>query len=87
MEQKPKTVPYRVFEELEARNKYTVKRLTTIIIVLISLLFVSLCATCAVFVFYETQYEEVLITQESEGDAISNYVGNDGSITNNFGGE
>lgn len=84
-EQKPKTIPYRVFEELEARNKYTVKRLTNIIIILIALLFIASVSVGLVAFYYRSQLETIEIEMDTDGGGNNNYIGESGIITNGVG--
>lgn len=83
MEHKPRSVPWPVFEEIMARNSQTVKRLTSIIILLIIFLFVACVGIGLVAAYYENQMETTVVWQDSADDGINNYVGNDGDITNN----
>ncbi len=55
----------------------TVKRLWVIIILLIAL-FVG---SNAMWIYYDKQHEEVVVTQEN-ADGYNNFVGNDGDILN-----
>lgn len=54
-----------------------VKRLWMTILVLIFLLVGTNCA----WLWYESQFEEIVITQENE-DGYNNYIGDDGDIYN-----
>jgi len=81
----PKTVPWRVFEEVTARNSATIKRLTGIIILLIVLLFVACAAIGLVTAYYESQMETIQIEQDTDGGGHNNFINGDGDIHN--GGE
>lgn len=72
-----KLIPYIAFESVTARQERTTKRLWVICIILI----VALLATNGAWLYWESQWEDVVITQENE-DGYNNYVGNDGDITN-----
>ena len=71
------SVPYLVHESVLARMERTIKRLWILCIVLI-VLFVG---TNAGWLYYESQWEDVVVTQEN-ADGYNNYVGNDGDIYN-----
>ena len=71
------SVPYLVHEGVLARMERTIKRLWVLCIVLI-VLFVG---TNAGWLYYESQWEDVIVTQEN-ADGYNNYVGNDGDIYN-----
>lgn len=70
-------IPYIVHESEMARQERTVKRLWILCIIM----FVALVVTNAAWIHYESQFEDVVVTQEN-GDAPNNYVGNDGNIYN-----
>lgn len=72
-----KLIPYIAFESVTARQERTTKRLWVICIILI----VALLATNGAWLYWESQWGDVVITQENE-DGYNNYVGNDGDITN-----
>jgi hypothetical protein len=42
---------------------------------------VALLATNGAWLYWESQWEDVVVTQENE-DGYNNYLGNDGYITN-----
>lgn len=69
-------VPYIVFEGEQARNERHFKRLWAVMILLI----VLLVSSNGLWIWYESQFEEVIttqeVTQELEGDnASNNFVG------------
>ena len=70
-------VPYIVFESSQARMERTNRRLWITTIILIALLFL----TNGAWIYYESQFEDTVITQEN-ADGVNNYVGNDGDIFN-----
>ena len=72
-------VPYIVHEASMARSERTVKRLWATIILLI-LLFVG---SNAAWLYYESQFEDVIttVTQENE-DGHNNFIGRDGEVQN-----
>lgn len=72
-----KLIPYIAFESVTARQERTIKRLWVICIILI----VALLATNGAWLYWESQWEDVVVTQEN-ADGYNNYVGNDGYITN-----
>jgi TRAP-type C4-dicarboxylate transport system permease small subunit len=69
--------PYIGFEDAAARQERTIKRLWILCLVLI----VALIATNGAWLYWESQWEDVVVTQDNE-DGYNNYVGNDGYITN-----
>lgn len=77
-ERKPQEpVPYRVHTEDMARLERANRRLWIVLILVI----VLLCATNAAWIWYESQFEDVVITQEND-DGYNSYIGNDGDIYN-----
>ena len=76
-EQPSETVPYIVHEGMMARAERTAKRLWITILLLI----VLLVGTNGAWIWYESQFEDVAISQENE-DGYNNFVGNDGDIFN-----
>lgn len=73
----PENVPYIVHESALARMERMVKRLWVTVLVLIFLL----VGTNGAWLWYESQFDDVVITQENE-DGYNNYIGNDGDIYN-----
>jgi hypothetical protein len=73
----PESVPYIVHESALARMERMVKRLWITVLVLIFLL----VGTNGAWLWYENQFEEIVITQEND-DGYNNYIGNDGDIYN-----
>lgn len=72
-------VPYIVHEGALARMERTIKRLWILAI----LLAVFLVGTNAAWIWYESQFETVVVTQESDRNGNNNFIGNDGTIINN----
>ena len=72
-----KMIPYFVHEGAMARMERTVKRLWILCIILI----VLLAGTNGAWIYYETSFEDIVVTQENE-DGYNNYIGEDGDITN-----
>ena len=70
-------IPYYVHESDLARMERQIKRLWIVLIMTI----VFLVATNAAWIWYESSFEDVVVTQENS-DGVNNYVGNDGSIYN-----
>lgn len=73
----PDSVPYIVHESAMARAERAAKRLWIVIILLIVLLVGSNCA----WLWYESQFEEIIVTQKN-ADGYNNFIGNDGDIIN-----
>ena len=76
-DQPSETVPYIVHEGMMARAERTAKRLWITILLLI----VLLVGTNGAWIWYESQFEDIAISQENE-DGYNNFVGNDGDIFN-----
>lgn len=72
-----KMIPYFAHEGMMARMERTVKRLWILCIILIILL----AGTNGAWIYYETSFEDVVVTQEND-DGYNNYIGEDGTITN-----
>ena len=75
-----KTIPYFVHESEVARHERTVKRLWILCIII----FLAFVASNAYWIWYESQWQDVVVTQEN-ADGYNNYIGNSGDIFN--GGE
>lgn len=75
-------VPYVVHESAMARNERHNKRLWIAILVLIG----ALIASNLAWIIYQSQFEEVVVTEEiivdAEDDGNANYIGQDGNIYN-----
>ena len=76
-EQPSEAVPYIVHEGMMARAERTAKRLWITILLLI----VLLVGTNAGWIWYQSQFDDIAISQENE-DGYNNFVGNDGDIFN-----
>ena len=76
-EQPSETVPYIVHEGMMARAERTAKRLWITILLLI----VLLVGTNGAWIWYQSQFEDIAISQENE-DGYNNFIGNDGDIFN-----
>lgn len=72
-----KDVSYVAFESVCARFERTIKRLWILVIILTVLLVGTNCA----WLWYTSQFDDVIITQENE-DGYNNYIGEDGYIAN-----
>ena len=70
-------IPYFCHEAIMARMERTIRRLWILCIILI----VLLAGSNAAWIWYETQWEDVVVTQEN-ADGYNKYIGNDGDITN-----
>ena len=68
-------IPFIAHEAAMARMERTIKRLIVVIVLLIILL----CGTNAAWIYYENQFEDIVITQENDR-GYNNYIGNDGDI-------
>lgn len=73
----PEPVPYVVHEADMARQERTIKRLWILLLVLV-VLFVG---SNGWWIWRESQFEDITITQENE-DGYNNFIGNDGDIYN-----
>ena len=71
----PENVPYIVHESAMARTERTAKRLWITILTLIFLLVGSNC----VWIWYDSQFEDIEIVQEN-ADGYNSFIGNDGDI-------
>ena len=69
-------VPFLVFESVATRFELTIKRLWVICLILIMLLFASNVG----WLLYESQFEDVKITQESD-TGNNSFIGHDGDIS------
>ena len=76
-EQPNEAVPFIVHEGMMARAERTAKRLWITILFLI----VLLVGTNAGWIWYQSQFEDIAISQENE-DGYNNFIGNDGDIFN-----
>ena len=76
-EQHAEPVPFIVHEGTMARAEITIKRLWITILLLI----VLLVGTNGAWIWYESQFDDIAISQENE-DGYNNFVGNDGDIFN-----
>ena len=76
-DQPSEAVPFIVHEGMMARAERTVKRLWITILLLI----VLLVGTNGAWIWYQSQFEDIAISQENE-DGYNNFVGNDGDIFN-----
>lgn len=77
MEEKQSMVPYIVYEGEMARAERRDKRHFIVTLILI----ICLVLSNAAWIYYESQWETVSVTQENE-DGYNNYIGNDGDIYN-----
>lgn len=76
-DEKVSTIPYFVHEGEMARAERTNRRLWALVVLLI----VLLVGTNAGWFIYESQFQDVVITQDNL-DGINNFIGNDGDIYN-----
>lgn len=65
---------------LSAMAERTIKRLWIVILVLI----IALIGTNGAWLYYESQFEDVVATEivQENADGYNNYIGNDGDIVN-----
>lgn len=71
-------VDYIVYEGTMSRMERTIRRIWILSIILI----VLLVGSNSLWLWYESQFESMTITQENE-DGYNNFIGNDGDI--NYG--
>lgn len=76
-DQPGEAVPFIAHEGMMARAERTAKRLWITILLLI----VLLVGTNGAWIWYQSQFEDVAISQENE-DGYNNFIGNDGDIFN-----
>lgn len=76
-EHKSAQVPYFVHEGEMCRAERTQKRLWVVLIILI----IALIGTNAGWIIYESQFEDIYVTQETD-KGYNSFVGNDGDIYN-----
>lgn len=76
-EQKSAQIPYYVHEMEMTRLDRINKRLWIVLLVI----FLAFVGTNAGWIVYESQFEDITVTQENE-DGYNNYIGNDGDIYN-----
>lgn len=62
-----KMIPYIAFESATARQERTIKRLWILCLVLI----IALLGTNAGWIYYESSFEDVVVTQEATADGSS----------------
>lgn len=76
---RPDPVPFAVHESAMARMERTIRRLWILLIVLV----VLLVGSNALWIWYESQFEDVttMIEQDNES-GYNNFIGNDGDIYN-----
>lgn len=79
-ENTPVSVPYVVYRDAMAHDRWAIKGLVIALIVTILLLF----ASNAIWLYYWNQFEysaeETVTTVDSKGDGIANYTGGDGGV-------
>jgi hypothetical protein len=71
-------IPYIVHESDMIRQERTIKRLW----ILCMLLVIMLVTTNLGWLYYETSFENIVVTQDNE-NGYNNFIGNDGNI--NYG--
>lgn len=81
-DKKPSSVPYAVLEDFKETTKANSLKWFIFSMVLLVLFVGSNC----LWIYRESQYEDVVTTEEiivdAEDDGIANYIGNDGDIIN-----
>ena len=81
-DKKPSSVPYAVLEDFKETAKANSLKWFIFSMVLLVLFVGSNC----LWIYRESQYEDVVTTEEiivdAEDDGIANYIGNDGDIIN-----
>ena len=73
-------VPYVVYRDAIADNRWVVKRLVIALIIAIFILFASNLAWLWVWNQYDFSGDYVETTVDSEGDGIANYTGGNGGV-------
>lgn len=73
-----KDVPYIVYEGELARLERIIRKLFVLLFVTIALL----VATNGYWIWYESQFEDVVTVTQDNTDGYNNYVGDDGDIVN-----
>ena len=73
-------VPYVVYRDAIADNRWVVRRLVIALIIAIFVVFASNIAWLYVWYQYDYSCEYVETTVDSEGDGIANYTGGDGGV-------
>ena len=76
-------VPYIVFEGEMTRHERTIKRLVSLLILTIALLFISNVAW--LWFFNQFNIEGETVSLDSRDAGIANYIGEDGTINNGRG--
>lgn len=81
-DKKPSTVPYAVLEDFKETAKANSLKWFIFSMVLLVLFVGSNC----LWIYRESQYEDVVTTEEiivdAENDGVANYIGQDGNIYN-----
>lgn len=80
-----KDVPYIVYEATQARNERTVRRLIVVVIIAITLLFVSNAIWLWAWSSYDYASSENSVDLSTDGGGDANFIGNDGVINNGKG--
>ena len=75
--EQPASIPFYVHEGEINRLERINKRF----FILLLIVFFALVGTNAYWIWYESQFEDVVVTQEN-ADGYNNYIGNDGDIHN-----
>lgn len=75
------SIPYLVHQDDMNKMDMSHRRIEKWHIVIIILLITLLVSTNIYWIWNESQYEDVVVTQENT-DGYNNYVGNNGDITN-----
>ena len=77
-------VPYIVFEGEMARHERTIKRLVTLLIITIVLLF----ASNAAWLWFFNQFDIITetVSQDTDTGGLNNFVGQNGAISNGTSG-
>lgn len=75
--EQPASIPFYVHEGEINRLERINKRF----FILLLIVFFALVGTNAYWIWYESQFEDVVVTQEN-ADGYNNFIGNDGDIHN-----
>lgn len=81
MDDKNFSVPYIVFEGVEAKSERTIKRLIIALVITIALLFATNLVWLLEFFSYDYVDEDTTTTVEADDSSTANYIGQNGDIT------
>lgn len=79
-EEHVQVIPYVVYRDSLAHNRWLVKGLVIALVIAIVLMFASNAIWAYIWYQYDTVTEETVTTVDSEGEGIANYTGGDGGV-------